>query len=100
MDAEAGDAGERKNSHTWSAIVPRTPQPSPHVDRRLHTPLERLLDNPSVQLYPQRPELVTLDAVQNVSEVFDSLYAQQQPQLLEDPEALPPRPRPSYRQYR
>ena len=91
---------EENNGHTWSVVVPRSPQPSPHDVRHPPTPLDRLLSNPSIQLYPQRPELVTLDAVQNVSEVFDSIYAQQQDQSEPAPEVLPSRPRPSYRQFR
>ena len=38
------------------------------------TQLAKLLDNPSIQSYPQRPELVKLDQVQNLSQVFNDLY--------------------------
>ena len=104
-EVEVRAPGRRENSHTWSVVTPRNPQPSPCTVRHPTTPLDRLLDNPSIQLYPQHPELVTLDAVQNVSEVFDALYAQEPAQPQEEAaqpqeEALPPRPRPSYRQYR
>ena len=33
-----------------------------------------LLDNPSIQMYPQQPSQVDLQSVQNLAEVFDNIY--------------------------
>ena len=63
--------------------------------------LESLLSNPSIQVYPQRPELVQLGSVQELSSVFDQLYQDQPLHPGPSREAeLPKRPRPSYTKYR
>ena len=36
--------------------------------------LEGMLDNPSIQIYPQHCSQVNLHAVQNMSQVFDDMY--------------------------
>ena len=36
--------------------------------------LQEMLANPSIQIYPQHHSQVTLNAVQNMSQVFDDLY--------------------------
>ena len=68
---------------------------------QLQPGLESLLDNPSIQVYPQRPELVQLQSVQNLSTVFDQMYDAHQPEEAPNPaRTLPRRPRPSYIKYR
>ena len=42
------------------------------VDRSLAS----RLDNPSIQMYPQHPNQVQLDAVQDLSVVFQDIYEQ------------------------
>ena len=38
-----------------------------------------LLDNPSIQMYPQQPSQVDLQSVQNLAEVFDNIYQEPEP---------------------
>ena len=62
--------------------------------------LDRMLDNPCIQAYPQDHTQVKLDAVQNLSTVFDSLYDDQGAELDAPPrdsrQGRSRRPRPSY----
>ena len=89
-DDEEEDAEEGK-SHT-PIYADRTKQRTDHFD------LAHRLENPSIQLYPRRPELVKLEQVQHLGDVFERLYEEEN-QLTEAEAARPTRPRPSYRRY-
>jgi len=54
--------------------------------------LDILLNNPSIQMYPQNPGQVECNAVQNLAEVFDNMY--QQPRTSD---RLAAKPRRDYR---
>ena len=63
---------EREKRQTSHPIPPRFPRAVRPVQKQ--QPLKNLLDNPSIQLYPQRHTQVKLDAVQSLSDVFDQMY--------------------------
>ena len=62
--------------------------------------VERMLDNPSIQVYPQHYTQVNLQTVQNLSTVFKDLYEGQEDGhrdgRVEVPKRLSKRPRPNY----
>ena len=69
--------------------------------RRLQ--LDKMLDNPSIQVHPQHHSQVRLGAVQDLSEVFDGMYGSQgsehDGQDSRCSQQLSRRPRPSYTEY-
>ena len=73
--------------------------------RQLHAPirLDELLDNPSIQIYPQHHTQIDLQSVQNLSTVFDDLYSKpSRPSEMDGRERAQHqtrRPRPSYVRY-
>ena len=60
--------------------------------------LQDMLDNPSIHVYPQHFSQVDLDAVQNVSQVFDDLYGLEEPRRRSA--RLSGRPKRDFTQYR
>ena len=73
--------------------------------RQLHAPIrfDELLDNPSIQIYPQHHTQIDLQSVQNLSTVFDDLYSKpSRPSEMDGRERAQHqtrRPRPSYVRY-
>ena len=98
-DKEDGSEGEKGQT----LLPPRFPRVTPRSQRTQS--LENLLDNPSLQMYPQHPEQVKLDAVQRLADVFESVYSSQGSSSSSSESStsrapLAPRPRPSYKRYR
>ena len=76
MQQEEGTTteGRKEKGQMSYSIPPRFPR----VNRplRKQQTVEKLLDNPSIQLHPQHHTQVRLDAVQSLSDVFNQLYVQ------------------------
>ena len=98
-DEKRASDGEKSQT----LLPPRFPRSTntPTIPRE--TTLARRLDNPSIQLYPQEPEQVKLDAVQKLADVFESVYSSQSSSGSESSTSMTPlaaRPRPSYKRFR